>query len=105
MEIKGIVIERQETRLLQYDDDTTAVLSDIESAYKLFQLLDKFKKISGLKVNTSKTEGLWIGSLKGSETKPLGTKWPRDPIKPSLSSSHTIKNCSIRRTSRKNLTR
>ncbi|KAL9968770.1 hypothetical protein ACROYT_G020892 [Oculina patagonica] len=80
-EIKGIAIERQETKLLQYADDTTAVLSDIESAHKLFQLLDKFRKLSGLKVNSSKTEGLWLGSLKGNEMKPLGIKWPQDPIK------------------------
>ena len=81
VEIKGTVIDKQETKLLQYADDTMAVLSDTESAYKLFQLLDKFKKVSGLKVNSSKTEGLWIGSLKGSEMKPLGIKWPQDPIK------------------------
>ena len=67
MEIKGIVIDKQEIKLLQYADDTTAVLSDTESAYKRFQLIDKFKKVSGLKVNSSKTERLWIGSLKGSE--------------------------------------
>jgi len=44
-------------------------------------LLDKFKNVSGLKVNSLKTEGLWIGSLKGSKMKPLGIKWPQDPIK------------------------
>jgi len=44
VEIKGIVIDKQETKLLQYADDTMAVLSDTESAYKLFQLLDKLKK-------------------------------------------------------------
>ena len=33
-EIKGIVIDKQETKLLQYAADTTAVLSDTESAYK-----------------------------------------------------------------------
>ena len=60
-EIKGIVIDKQETKLLQYAHDTTAVLSDAESGYKLFQLLDEFKKVSGLKVNNSKTGGLWIG--------------------------------------------
>ena len=64
--IKGIFIYEQETKLLQYADDTAAVLSDIESANKLFELLDKFKEVSGLKGNSSKTEGLWIGSLKRS---------------------------------------
>ena len=80
-EIKGIVINQEETKLLQYADDTTAVLADLESAQKLFQLLDKFKELSGLKVNSSKTEGMWIGSLKNSENKPLGIKWPTEPIK------------------------
>ena len=99
-EIKGIAIERQETKLLQYADDATAVLSDLDSAHKLFQLLDKFKKVSGLKVNSSKTEGMWIGWLKGSEMKPLGIKWPQEPIKAlGVSFSYDKKNCSIRRTS------
>ena len=31
-EIKGIVIDKQGTKLLQYADDTTAVLSDTDSA-------------------------------------------------------------------------
>ena len=81
VEIKGIAIEQQETKLLQYADGTTAVLSNIESAHRLFQLLDEFKKLSGLKINRSKTEGMWIGTLKDSEMKPLGIKWPQDPIK------------------------
>ena len=81
VEIKGIAIEQQETKLLQYADDTTAVLSNIESAHRLFQLLDDSKKLSGLKINRSKTEGMWIGTLKDSEMKPLGIKWPQDPIK------------------------
>ena len=80
-EIKGIVINQEETKLLQYADDTIAVLTDLESVQKLFQLLDKFKELSGLKENSSKTEGMWIGSLKNSESEPLGIKWPTEPIK------------------------
>ena len=40
--IKGITIEKNKTKLLQYADDTTAVLSDINSAQTLFRLLDYF---------------------------------------------------------------
>ena len=29
----------------------------------------------------SKTESLWIGSLKGNGIKPVGIKWPSEPIK------------------------
>ena len=63
--IKGIFIGKEETKLLQlYTDDTTAELADTNSATVLFQLLDLFKNISGLKINSTKTEGMWIGSSK-----------------------------------------
>ena len=77
--INGITIE--ETKLPQYADDTTAVLSDINSAHTLFNLLDDFEKLSGLAVNPTKTEGMWIGSLRENKAKPFGIKWPNEPIK------------------------
>ena len=79
--IKGITIGKDETKLVQYADDTTAVLSDINSAHILFKLLDDFKKVSGLAINSFKTEGMWIGSSRGNKTKPFGIKWPNEPIK------------------------
>ena len=79
--IKGISIGKEETKLLQYADDTTAVLSDRDSAHALFNLLDVFRKLSGLKINTSKTEGMWVGSLRNNKSKPFGIKWSGEPIK------------------------
>ena len=80
VEIRGIVINREETKLLQYAGDTTAVLSHLESAHKLFQLLACL--LSCLKVNSSQTEGFWTGFLRNNEMKPLGNKWPKEPKKP-----------------------
>ena len=40
---RGIMIGNEETKLLQYADDMTAVLSDINSAQALFDLLEVFK--------------------------------------------------------------
>ena len=80
-EIKGIRIGKEETKLLQYADDTTAVLSDINSARALFKLLDDFQKLSGLRVSPTQKEGMWIGSSRQNKTKPLGIKWPDEPIK------------------------
>ena len=74
-EITGMVINQEETAKLLQPNFL------YESAHKLFQLLDNFKEFSGLKVNSAKTEGLWIGSLNDSESKPLGIKWPTEPIK------------------------
>ena len=79
--IKGIMIGNEESKLLQYADGMTAVLSDISSAKALFDLLEVFKKPSGLMINTTKTEGMWIGSSRENKAKPLGIKWPNEPIK------------------------
>ena len=56
--VKAISIEDKETKLLQYADDTTAVLSGTDSAHMLFKLLDRFGTLSGLRINSSKTEGM-----------------------------------------------
>jgi len=58
--IKGISIGKEETKLFHYTDDTTAVLSDRDLARALFNLLDVFGQQSGLKITTSKTEGMWV---------------------------------------------
>ena len=60
-EIKGIVIGKEETKLLQYADDTTATLSDKNSATALFKLLGFFRSVSGLMINCTKTGNVdWI---------------------------------------------
>jgi len=68
----NIAIGKEETKPLQYADDTTTMLADTNSARILFQVLDLFKDISGLK--NTKTEGMWIGASKENKAKPLGTK-------------------------------
>ena len=78
---KGISIGKEETKILQYVDDTTAVLSDTNSAKILFDLLNRFESISGLKINYTKTEGMWIGSSKNNNEKPFGIKWSDEPVK------------------------
>ena len=70
--IKGIQIANKETKLSQYADDTTAIVSDKNSAKRFLNILDKFEKASGLKVNKDKTEAMWIGSERENISKPLG---------------------------------
>ena len=79
----SITIGKDETKLLQYAHYTTAVLSDVNynSACILFKLPDDFKNLSGLAINSSKTEGMWIRSSRGNKTKPFGIKQPNEPIK------------------------
>jgi len=74
-EIKGIKIDSKEFQMVQYADDLTTFVSDIRSAQYLFKLLDQFEKCSGLKVNYTKTEAMWIGSSRNNTETPLALKW------------------------------
>ena len=81
--IKGIEIEyngSQEIKLSQYADDTTALLSDSESVMQLFELLGLFERCSGLKINESKSELLWLGSRRHREDKILNLQISEEPV-------------------------
>ena len=81
--MKGISIGKEETKLLQYADDTTAVLVDENSALAFLSLVDSLKDISGLKINCTKADESnvdWIFKKK-NKAKSFGLKWPSEPIK------------------------
>ena len=73
--INGTKIDSKEFKMVQYADNLTAFVSDIRSAQDLFKLLDQFEKCSGLKVNYTKTEAMWIGSSRKNSETPLALKW------------------------------
>ena len=81
--IKGIEIEyngSQEIKLSQYADDTTALLSDNEYIMQLFELLGLFERCSGLKINESKSELLWLGSWRHRKDKILNLQISEEPV-------------------------
>jgi len=48
----------------QYVDGATTILArNVQSVVNLFDLLSRFEKCSGLKINRSKSEMLWLGSM------------------------------------------
>ena len=68
-EVRGITILGTECKLSQYADDTTMILDGSQSSFsRTLYLLDSFASISGQKVNYDKTEALWIGSSKNSNS-------------------------------------
>ena len=73
--IQGIKIGKEEFKIVQYADDLTAFVPDVDSAQHIFVLLNQFQKCSGLKVNYTKTEAMWIGSCRNNTVAPLGLKW------------------------------
>ena len=62
--IRGIRVGGNEHKLVQYADDTTVCVSDLESVGETLRIFKKFGNISGLKLNFSKTRGIWLGELK-----------------------------------------
>ena len=58
-DIKGIEMDDA-----KYADDTTVFLRDVQSLNNLFSLLAQFESCSGLRVNQSKSDFLWLGLLR-----------------------------------------
>ena len=83
--IRGFSLGNDEVKISQYTDDTTLILDGSEkSLTSAIQILDDFGKISGLKLNDSKTEALWIGSKIGHEQILVSGKkfkWPKYKVK------------------------
>ena len=75
-EIKGINIEGEEYVVSQYADDTTFILDGSpESLDSTLRILDQYANVSGLKINYSKTNIIWIGSKKFSKEVFHHVKW------------------------------
>ena len=54
-------MENREIKLTAFADYLTTLLQSIQSFERLSITLDKFGICSGLKLNTEKTEALWLG--------------------------------------------
>ena len=83
--IRGITVKAKNIKLSQYAGDTTLILDgSIESLEESLRLLDLFGEVSGLRLNCSKTEALWIGAKVNSDLKLCpenNFKWPKGKVK------------------------
>ena len=64
-----------------YADDTSVIVRDLDSITHLLALLNDFKNFSGLEINSSETEGMWLGCRKNNTDTPFGFRWPQEPMK------------------------
>ena len=68
-EVHGIMILGSECKISQYADDMTMILDGSQSSFsRTLYLFDAFGSMSGSKANYDKTESLWIGSSKNSNS-------------------------------------
>ena len=65
---------------MQYVDDTTVFLRDVQSLKNLFNLLDQFENCSGLRINQIKSELLWLGSLRYRKDTLRNLRLSEEPI-------------------------
>ena len=61
----------------QCADDTTAFVKNDSSLFSLFDAIAFYKRGSGVKLNLSKTEAMWLGAWKDCLDEPLGLTWVR----------------------------
>ena len=82
-DIKGITIksnfktEKKEhtVKIQQYADDTSLFLKDTEDLEIAFEIFNNFELISGLKMNKTKTQAMWLGIDKNNNATPFNLKW------------------------------
>ena len=79
-DIKGIVINDVEQKILQYADDTQIFLTNDTSITEVFRQLEYYEEATGAKVNIQKTEGLLMGKWKNRHDKPFDCKWTNDKV-------------------------
>lgn len=68
--IKGIKLNIKNVMLSQFADDTTVFLDGSERSFReCIRTLKLFATMSGLKINSEKTQVVWIGNRKNSQIK------------------------------------
>ena len=93
-DIKGIQVGNKEVKLSQYADDTTTFCKDEFSLGGLLEVLNLFEECSGLRLNSSKSEAIWLGKNAHNKDTPFDFTWPRRPIVAlGTAFSYNLKQC------------
>ena len=80
--ISGIIMNDNEHKIIQYADDATLCIRDLESIPAAIELINRFSSFAGPKLNIHKTKGIWLGTFKD-----LGHRvfcditWTGNPVK------------------------
>ena len=62
-------------KLSQYADDATNFVKDERSLYHLLRVENTYEKGSGAKLNTTKSEAMWLGRWRANGASPFGLTW------------------------------
>lgn len=62
-------------KISQYADDATCILKSERSLSSLLRVVSKFEQGSGAKLNTSKSEAMWLGKWRTRIESPYDLRW------------------------------
>jgi len=79
--ICSIFIFRKELKIRQFADDTSLICSNLISVQNALFILNELGILSGLKLNESKTNVLWLGPWKQHTERLLNFIWKKEPLK------------------------
>ena len=80
--INGIEINQIEHKIIQYADDATICVRDLESIRNTFKIIKEFSNYAGPQLNVKKTMGIWLGPLKDLGLRTYeNIKWTGKPVK------------------------
>ena len=77
-EIEGFLLPGAgglQSKISQYADDATLILKSEKSLCNVLSVVHKFELGSGAKLNTSKSEAMWLGRWRSLGDSPFGLKW------------------------------
>uniref|UniRef100_L7LZ34 Putative tick transposon n=1 Tax=Rhipicephalus pulchellus TaxID=72859 RepID=L7LZ34_RHIPC len=79
--IRGFNILGSEVKVLAYADDVAIFCTDKPSVENVITTIGKFGVVSGARLNSSKSLGLWFGSWGSTPNQFAGINWTRTPPK------------------------
>ena len=79
--IKGIQIGNQEIKPVNFADDTTIFLRDVDFLNRIQSILQLYEDASSSKINFTKSQVLWTGDYKNRFYKPGAMVWSNFSIK------------------------
>ena len=79
--VKGVQIGAHEIKVINFADDTTIFLRDIDCLPRIQAILNLYEKASSSKINLSKSQALWVGAYKNRFDKPGKMVWSNFSIK------------------------
>ena len=73
--------DKKYIQVTQLADDTTVFLKNEQAVEKCLKVIKEFGKVSGLKLNIEKTEGLWLGRGRNRGDNFADINWGKDSVK------------------------